>query len=102
MAEKRRHHRFVVDLPVEGESADGVSFSGLGKDISVGGMFVESETPLAFGSQVTLRVRTSESGELTLPGIVRWRKPHGFGVQFGLLGAQATFAIVELIKQSQP
>ena len=33
-----------------------------------------------------------------LPGVVRWLKPGGFGVQFGLLGARDTHAISELFK----
>jgi type IV pilus assembly protein PilZ len=37
--------------------------------------------------------------DLRLPGIVRWAKPDGFGVQFGSLGARETHAISELLKR---
>ena len=36
----------------------------------------------------------------TLPAVVRWSERHGFGVQFGLLGAYATHAILDLVKKS--
>jgi hypothetical protein len=32
--------------------------------------------------------------------VVRWSEERGFGVQFGLLGAYATHAIVDLVKKS--
>ena len=34
-----------------------------------------------------------------IPGVVRWTRPDGMGVQFGLLGARETHAITELTKE---
>jgi len=36
--------------------------------------------------------------DLRLPGVVRWAKPNGFGVQFGSLGARETHAILTGLK----
>jgi hypothetical protein len=36
--------------------------------------------------------------EFALPGVVRWVRDRGMGVQFGLLGVQETHAITELEK----
>jgi type IV pilus assembly protein PilZ len=70
------------------------SFSGTAKDISIGGMFVESEEEVAFGDELSIVVRLpSSKQEFTLPAVVRWLAPGGFGVQFGLLGARETHAI---------
>jgi hypothetical protein len=49
---------------------------------------------------VTLVLKGVAARELRLPAIVRWSEKHGFGIQFGLLGAYATHAIVDLVKKS--
>lgn len=102
MIEKRRHARSPIDLPVsftvKGSESRG---EGMGKDISIGGMFVETQAAAAFGSEVIVRVRLrTATGEQTfdLPGVVRWVRSGGMGVQFGLLGALETNAITELTK----
>jgi hypothetical protein len=37
---------------------------------------------------------------MLLPGIVRWTKQDGMGVQFRLLGARETHAITEIMRTS--
>jgi hypothetical protein len=69
------------------------------KDVSLGGMFIEAEHVPGFGSPITLVVVGLAKRELRLPGLVRWAEPRGFGVQFGLLGAYDTRAIVDLVKK---
>jgi len=72
----------------------------LAKDISIGGMFVQSTEVVPFGTEVTIVARfVGTKADLRLPGIVRWAKPDGFGVQFGSLGARETHAISELLKR---
>jgi hypothetical protein len=100
VTEQRKHHRVPVRLPVTCIVGESDAFEGAVKDISVGGMFVECERPLPFASGVTLVLRGVAARELRLPAVVRWSEKHGFGVQFGLLGAYATHAIVELVKKS--
>lgn len=75
--------------------------SGIGKDISIGGMFIETNAPdLVFGAEITVRVSlrgaTGTMDEFELPGVIRWVRTGGMGVQFGLLGAHETHAITEL------
>jgi hypothetical protein len=101
VTEQRKHHRVPLRLVVSCIPKEGEVFDGSVKDISLGGMFVESEQRLAFGSHVTLVLRGVAARELRLPAVVRWGDRHGFGVQFGLMGAYATHAIVELIKKTQ-
>jgi Tfp pilus assembly protein PilZ len=72
---------------------------GRAKDISVGGMYIESETQVSFGTEVTIVLRLPNTkANARLPGVIRWIKPGGFGVQFGLMGARETHAISELFK----
>jgi type IV pilus assembly protein PilZ len=62
-------------------------------------MYIESEAQVAFGTQVTIVLRLPNAkADSRLPGVIRWLKPGGFGVQFGLLGARDTHAISELFK----
>ncbi len=101
MQDKRSHPRVTVDTTVSCEvRGGGAPFSGMAKDISIGGMFVESSEVLPFATEITIVGRfPGAKAELRLPGIVRWTKPTGFGVQFGSLGARETHAISELLKR---
>ena len=81
------------------ERAGAASFTGQARDISVGGMYLDSSEQPPFGTQLTLVGRLpGAKKELRLPAVVRWAKPGGFGVQFGLLGALETHLISELMK----
>jgi Tfp pilus assembly protein PilZ len=60
-------------------------------------MFVETATPAAFGADVILHVELPGGTEpFALPGVVRWVRDGGMGVQFGLLGALETHLITEI------
>ena len=100
MEDKRVHPRVNLESEVSCELRDRASFTGMAKDISIGGMFVESSEILPFGTEITIVGRLpGTKAELRLPGIVRWAKPKGFGVQFGSLGARETHAISQLLKR---
>jgi PilZ domain len=110
--DKRVHPRVTVDTAVSCEVRGGASlesgappapFAGMAKDISIGGMFVESTEILPFGTEITIVGRfPGAKADLKLPAIVRWAKPTGFGVQFGSLGARETHAISELLRRRAP
>ena len=68
--------------------------------MSVGGMFLEVSHSPAFGTELTIvGLLPGAKKELRLPAVVRWVKPGGFGVQFGLLGALETHVLSELMKE---
>ncbi|CAN5137174.1 hypothetical protein BH09MYX1_BH09MYX1_05150 [soil metagenome] len=95
----RRHSRVPFSEPVV-FIAKGTEtrLVGTSHDISLGGMFVETTTPPPFGTEVVVHVHIpGEPQAYVLPGIVRWVKPEGMGVQFGLLGAKETHTITELV-----
>jgi hypothetical protein len=100
VTEQRKHHRVPLHFGVTCIPGEGEAFEGSVKDISLGGMFVECERQVAFASSVTLVLSGVVARELRLPAVVRWSDRHGFGVQFGLLGAYATHAILDLVKKS--
>jgi len=98
--ELRRHSRAVVDVPVEfvGKGATERT-AGRARDISLGGMFIETDKPLPFSAEIIVHVTLpSQKAPFALPGVVRWNRDGGMGVQFGLIGARETHAITELTR----
>lgn len=103
MIEKRRYNRASIDLPVSFTvKGDEHAEHGIGKDISIGGIFIQTVAPATFGAEVvvhvTLEAASGHAEAFALPGVVRWIRDRGMGVQFGLLGVQETHAITELEK----
>jgi hypothetical protein len=93
----RRHPRVAAAFAVSCERRDAPPVSGTARDIGIGGAFVESSEPLPFGTELIVVVRLADRGAaLRLPAIVRWTRPGGFGIQFGLLGARDTHALAQL------
>jgi type IV pilus assembly protein PilZ len=100
VVEKRGHPRVHLGIPVSCRRKDGATFTGTARDISVAGMFVETDQQATFAEELTLAVKLPTSrNELSLPAIVRWTDDSGFGVQFGLIGARETHALSELFRK---
>jgi uncharacterized protein (TIGR02266 family) len=103
VAELRRHQRALLDVALEFE-AKGSSerTAGRSRDVSVGGMFILTVTPLPCGAALVVHVTMpGQKSPFALPGVVRWSKNgEGMGVQFGLVGARETHAITELTKEA--
>lgn len=98
MIEQRRHARSPIECPlffsVKGQREPR---EGTARDLSLGGMFVETDQPAAFNDELIVRVvLPGAAEEVALPGRVRWVRDGGMGVQFGLLGAIETHLIIEL------
>jgi PilZ domain len=96
----RRHLRAPLDVSVDfmGKGSD-ERFRGRAKDISLGGMFVETAQALPFSSEVTVYMTLpAQKIPFVLPGVVRWTRNGGMGVQFGLIGARETHVITELTR----
>jgi hypothetical protein len=97
--EKRVHPRVSVEITVSCELKDRPAITGLAKDLSLGGMFIESTEVLPFGTQLTIVGRLpGMDADSRMPAVIRWSKPGGFGAQFGLLGARETHAITRALK----
>ena len=103
MDEHRRFTRSPLRTPVTFTTKGGrETLKGVAKDISVGGMFIETETAPAFGSEVIVRFHLPDrKEEMVLPALVRWTGSGGMGLQFGLLGARETHAITEVVRKAQ-
>lgn len=103
MIEQRRYARAPIDAPLT-FSVKGKNDwqEGVGKDVSVGGMSIETAATLPFGTEVQVSVQLPGDDELfMLPGVVRWCRGGRVGVQFGLLGARETHVITEIARNSK-
>ncbi len=100
MVELRRSHRSPLDAVVEVTAKTGDHrATGQARDVSVGGMFVETASPFPFGAEVVVHLRLpAYKDELLLPAIVRWTRQDGMGLQFRMLGARETHAITEIVR----
>jgi type IV pilus assembly protein PilZ len=69
------------------------------RNISIGGMLIESDAALAFGTKITVRIHLPAMKEPSeLPATVRWVRDGSIGVQFGSLRAKETWALNQLTK----
>jgi type IV pilus assembly protein PilZ len=98
VVELRRYVRAPIDVAVEfvakGSTA---SFPGRATDVSLGGMFIRTSRPASFSAEIRVRVTLpGQKAAFDLPAVVRWTRPDGMGIQFGLLGARETHAIISL------
>jgi hypothetical protein len=104
LVEQRRYARAPIEAPLTFSVKGRNDWKdGTGKDVSVGGMSIETAEVLPFGSEVEVSVQLPGDDELFLiPGIVRWARGGRLGVQFGLIGARETHVITEIARRSDP
>jgi type IV pilus assembly protein PilZ len=98
VSDNRKHPRKAISIAVAFSVQGAPRLVAMCRDLSLGGMFIESATPLAYGA--TMRVFLALPGlheEVEVEGTVRWTKPDGMGVQFGVMGARATHALTEML-----
>ncbi len=81
--ERRRYARHTCDLGVEVKSADAKSgYWGTLGDISLGGCYVYTFSPLPSGSAVALKIK-SEVAEISMSGkVVAFHPGVGMGIEF--------------------
>jgi len=95
---KRQFDRFVVALKVA-YTRDGERVEARSRDVSLGGMFIETALSLPYGTNFELAVTLPALAEPALiEATVRWVGPTGMGVQWGMLHAKETWAINQLTK----
>ena len=97
-ADKRLFRRFACQLAVEVEAPDGRVLAGQSRNLSRGGLCLETADPVDAGAEVTVRVtlvfdEDSTSEPLDLPARVVWCTPfgehaHQVGTQFLQLSSE--------------
>jgi uncharacterized protein (TIGR02266 family) len=71
----RVHHEVMV-----GVTSEAGTFSGWGTNLSVGGVFVNSQHAAAVGTRVQILLQLPGHSECKLAGRVAWSQPSGPGV----------------------
>jgi uncharacterized protein (TIGR02266 family) len=95
---RRSDRRYDRRVPIE-FSYEGASHSAHTRNISLGGVFIETDATLPFGARVTLRFRVpTQSEAIEVEGQVRWLemdegRPRGLGVRFEGLRARDVWAL---------
>ena len=104
MVEQRRYARAPIDAPLTFTLKGRNDWKdGVGKDISVGGMSIETSEKVPFGGEVEVSVQLPGDDDIFLiPGVVRWARDGRIGVQFGMIGARETHVITEIARRSDP
>ena len=98
MQEKRRHHRKEVSQAVAFSTDTGPRIAGVCRDLSLGGMAIETDLPALFGETVVVYIKLAGlPDESKIRGVVRWTKAAMMGIQFGLMGARETHALMALL-----
>jgi len=103
VAGKRRQPRKEVRIPVAFQLGDGRRIEAVSRDMSIGGMFVVTDTPAPFASTVPMELMIPGAKQpIQVKATVRWTEREGMGVQFGLMGVRDTHAMTELLRHAPP
>ena len=102
--ERRQSHRAPVTVRVTYSTVDAM-FSEFTRNINEGGLFIESETPLALDEQVQLQFRLpGVEDPFKVSGRIAWVResggdgPAGMGVEFGSLDQDSRRKIDEIVQ----
>ncbi len=100
VTEHRQHPRKSVQISVAFQTQGGARVEASCRDISLGGIFLETESPLPYGAVLTVFLGLPGlKQEAIVQATVRWtEKGKGMGVQFGVMGARETHALLQLIQ----
>lgn len=101
--ERRRQPRYNIHPTVRFSFGGGPRLAAHCRDISLGGAFLETDTPPLFGSTVRIHFwlpTTRGQVHVVIDSVVRWTNRDGFGVQFGSMGARETHALVSLFHRA--
>jgi hypothetical protein len=96
--EHRKYTRHDLSAPAAFQLAGGPRVAARYQNLSLGGAYIETTEPVAYGTQVSVFLHLPGlAGEARFEATVRWTKRDGMGVQFGLVGARETHALTLLL-----
>jgi type IV pilus assembly protein PilZ len=98
VTEHRKHPRKAIESDVAFQVGDGPRTEARCRDLSLGGMFIDTAATLPYGAAVRVFLRLPGiAGDVVVESIVRWSTRTGMGVQFGVMGARETHALTRLL-----
>lgn len=103
-SDKRASARLPVNLDVEFANRVGEWESprtGTCRNLSVGGMFIETSAPLPFDSRIAVFLKVGGASDpIGLHANVRWTSGAGMGIQLHALGSREMSTILRLLHPS--
>ncbi len=105
--QRRTQQRYEVRIPVEFES-EGQDYQAETRNMSLGGMFIETAAPLKYGQKLRVRFRVPVLAEpIEVESEVRWVEKseglvRGVGIQFFGLRAKHVWALNKFFATKQP
>ena len=94
----RKFSRTAVQVAVVFQLKDGQRIQGMSCNMSIGGMFIETFSPAAFGEEITVFLKLPGlKEEAGLKATERRLERDGMGVQFGMKGARETHGLTQLL-----
>ena len=101
-ANKRTSQRYDLRVDVEYTIA-GAKREATSRNVSLGGLFVDSPDRLILGERLTVRFRVpTQKDAIEVGAVVRWTDSLGFGVQFDGLRARDVWALGKYFEHKQP
>jgi uncharacterized protein (TIGR02266 family) len=107
MPERRKHERTRSRLRCWCEAGDITLFSKVG-NLSEGGMFLQTNTPMALGERTRLRLRCADQREVRTEAVVVWsreqrenERPAGMGLRFEGMAPEALEHLRRVIVEEQ-
>jgi hypothetical protein len=102
-SEGRRQQRADVSVSLAFQRDGQTLVRAVATNVSLGGAFIETLTPAAFGARiVVLLPLPGMHYPAAIPSVVRWVSAEGMGVQFGMMGARETHALMQLLGRLVP
>jgi hypothetical protein len=96
---RRRDVRVPTNLDAR-VTWDAIAYAARCTSLSLGGMFVETDLKLEYGSPAEVELVVYEaSSNLRVKGIVRWSNARGFGLQLLPMGAADTHELLAVIER---
>jgi hypothetical protein len=96
--EHRQYPRKNLTSSVAFQIGEGPRLEAECHDVSLGGMYIVTSDPQAYGTALSVFLRLpGMKQEMRIEAIVRWWKPTGMGVQFGVMGARETHALTTML-----
>lgn len=99
MRDERREYdrsRLIVDVQFDGGDTTGIAST---KDIGIGGLYMNTKTPLPEGTRLTLRVPLAAEPVIIVAEVVYSQAGHGVGVRFQDLTDEARTRLEQLLAE---
>ena len=101
--EQRRYSRSPISLSVQVRLETGVLVEGQACNVSLNGLFLETERSLPLGSCVKVKMTVgskTEKKDILCSGVVSRLDDHGVAIELGKIDEESIFGLCSLIRET--